>query len=111
VNELLLTSLGDLSLEEALIPVPIHQELPLECLLEAGKHEVYGWLLIIGNPLAKVLRGDRQSNRGPGNLEGRPWLGCRHLNRLVGEHGRVKGRHLTIGDQWSWNRVGGNDSA
>jgi hypothetical protein len=108
VNQLLLASLLDPCLEEALVPVPVHQELPLECLLEAGQHEVLGLRLFMGEPLAKVLRGDRKGDGGPGDLEGRAWLACRGLQGLVG---RVKSRCLAAGDKGSGDRVGGNDSA
>jgi hypothetical protein len=60
------------------------------------------------DPLAKVLRGDRKSNGGPGDFEGRTWLGCRSLHGLFGW---VKSGCLAAGNQGSWDRVGGNDSA
>jgi hypothetical protein len=55
-----------------------------------------------------VLRGDRQGDGGPGDLEGRACLGRRGLQGLVGW---VKSLCLAAGDEGSGDRVGGDHSA
>ena len=63
--QLLLASLGDFSLEEPLVPVPVQHQLPLERLPEPGQHQLYRLWPALGDFLADCLRGYRESHGRP----------------------------------------------